>query len=420
MRARLHAQRVGRLRPLLADEQADKELQRRHGGPAPGVVVPDPARLALGAVQDAAAKEQVRVFQPQIGVRRRLRELPVEEHFSPVELPGRGPEIDQRPAGDKVVPVQFQGPAEQRLRLGIPLQAHENLGLAPGKLGGPGPKRIRAVEQRQSAVEIARIGFQYPEALSEGGVVRVLLERPFHGVEGRGPRVRHSQAGVRGLNLPAQPRLVLAERGLVRERGPERQLDDGVEHLELRLGGVSERACAAVRVQPIPGARVRAEKRLRARVGEQLRHLEISSPVEVNVVKQDLVAGQGGRGSAVRTHGPRRIHQGHRAPGPLRDLPDDLVDARVRTEPQRIPMQGVQIAPAGNLGLAERLLADDPVARLRGRILSALTVYVTASVVAITGRVKRAVDSMQLLTHAISKLQDVMGAGGDRVLALTV
>jgi len=33
------------------------------------------------------------------------------------------------------------------------------------------------------------------------------------------------------------------------------------------------------------------------------------------------------------------------------------------------------------LGLAERLLADDPVARLRGRILSSLTVYVTASVV---------------------------------------
>jgi hypothetical protein len=33
------------------------------------------------------------------------------------------------------------------------------------------------------------------------------------------------------------------------------------------------------------------------------------------------------------------------------------------------------------LGLAERLLADDPRARLRGRILSALTVYVTASIV---------------------------------------
>jgi PleD family two-component response regulator len=51
---------------------------------------------------------------------------------------------------------------------------------------------------------------------------------------------------------------------------------------------------------------------------------------------------------------------------------------------------------------------------------SVVSDYVTASVVAITGRVKRAVDSVQLLTHAISKLQDVTGAGGDRVLALTI
>jgi PleD family two-component response regulator len=45
--------------------------------------------------------------------------------------------------------------------------------------------------------------------------------------------------------------------------------------------------------------------------------------------------------------------------------------------------------------------------------------YVTASVVAITGRMKRAVDRVQLLTHAISKVQDTTGAGGDRVVALT-
>ena len=51
---------------------------------------------------------------------------------------------------------------------------------------------------------------------------------------------------------------------------------------------------------------------------------------------------------------------------------------------------------------------------------SVVSDHVTASVVAITGRVKRAVDSVQLLTYAISKLQDVTGAGGDRVLALTI
>ena len=46
---------------------------------------------------------------------------------------------------------------------------------------------------------------------------------------------------------------------------------------------------------------------------------------------------------------------------------------------------------------------------------SAVSDYVTASVVAITGRVKRAVDRVQLLTQAISRVQDATGAGGDRV-----
>ncbi len=46
--------------------------------------------------------------------------------------------------------------------------------------------------------------------------------------------------------------------------------------------------------------------------------------------------------------------------------------------------------------------------------------YVTASVVVITGRVKGAVDSVHLLTHVLAKLRDVAGAGGDRVLALTI
>jgi len=46
--------------------------------------------------------------------------------------------------------------------------------------------------------------------------------------------------------------------------------------------------------------------------------------------------------------------------------------------------------------------------------------YATVSVVAITGRMKRAVDRVQLLTSAISKVKDAADAGGDRVLALTI
>ena len=46
--------------------------------------------------------------------------------------------------------------------------------------------------------------------------------------------------------------------------------------------------------------------------------------------------------------------------------------------------------------------------------------YITASVAAITGQVKRASDRVQLLTQAISRAQDASGEGGNRVLALTM
>ena len=51
---------------------------------------------------------------------------------------------------------------------------------------------------------------------------------------------------------------------------------------------------------------------------------------------------------------------------------------------------------------------------------SVVSDYVTASVAAITGRVKHAIDRVQLLTQAISRVQDAASAGGDRVVALTI
>src|SRR5579863_3255166 len=50
---------------------------------------------------------------------------------------------------------------------------------------------------------------------------------------------------------------------------------------------------------------------------------------------------------------------------------------------------------------------------------SVVSDYVTASVVAITGQVKRAVDRVHLLTQAISQVQTATLAGGDRVVTLT-
>jgi PleD family two-component response regulator len=51
---------------------------------------------------------------------------------------------------------------------------------------------------------------------------------------------------------------------------------------------------------------------------------------------------------------------------------------------------------------------------------SVVSDYVTASVAAITGQAKQAIDRVHLLTHAIAKVQDAAGAGGDRVLAVTM
>jgi PleD family two-component response regulator len=46
--------------------------------------------------------------------------------------------------------------------------------------------------------------------------------------------------------------------------------------------------------------------------------------------------------------------------------------------------------------------------------------HVTASVAAITGRVKQAVDRVQLLTQAVSRVKDAAGAGGNRVVAMSI
>jgi GGDEF domain-containing protein len=69
--------------------------------------------------------------------------------------------------------------------------------------------------------------------------------------------------------------------------------------------------------------------------------------------------------------------------------------------------------------LAEALCKTVSKLRLRNSE-SLVSDHVTASVAAITGQAKRAVDRVQLLTQAIAKSQDAAAAGGNRVLALTI
>jgi PleD family two-component response regulator len=51
---------------------------------------------------------------------------------------------------------------------------------------------------------------------------------------------------------------------------------------------------------------------------------------------------------------------------------------------------------------------------------SVVSNHVTASVATVTGKVKGSIERVHLLTQAIAKVQDAAGAGGNRVLALTV
>jgi GGDEF domain-containing protein len=69
--------------------------------------------------------------------------------------------------------------------------------------------------------------------------------------------------------------------------------------------------------------------------------------------------------------------------------------------------------------LAEAL--HGTVSRLRLPISETVAAdHVTASVATVTGLVKGSIERVHLLTQAIAKVQDAAGAGGNRVLALTV
>jgi PleD family two-component response regulator len=86
---------------------------------------------------------------------------------------------------------------------------------------------------------------------------------------------------------------------------------------------------------------------------------------------------------------------------------------------------GTIVVIAPDLGAnSARALGDtlcSTVAKLRlANSESIVADHVTASVAAITGRVKNAVDRIHLLTLAISKVQEVAAAGGNRVMALAV
>jgi phosphoserine phosphatase RsbU/P len=60
------------------------------------------------------------------------------------------------------------------------------------------------------------------------------------------------------------------------------------------------------------------------------------------------------------------------------------------------------------------------VSKLRLPNTESATEHVTASVATVTGQVKGSIDRVHLLTQAIAKVQDAAGAGGNRVLALSV
>jgi phosphoserine phosphatase RsbU/P len=82
----------------------------------------------------------------------------------------------------------------------------------------------------------------------------------------------------------------------------------------------------------------------------------------------------------------------------------------------------VLVAPEFGANAARKLAEDlhETVQKLRlPNSESVAADYATASVAAITGRAKRDIERIQLLTHAIASVQEAAAAGGNRVLALS-
>jgi hypothetical protein len=73
----------------------------------------------------------------------------------------------------------------------------------------------------------------------------------------------------------------------------------------------------------------------------------------MDVVEQDVAAGQRAARFRIRSHLPRGVDQRNRIPRILGDTPDDLVHAPVRPKSKRIPMQGVQKLPSGGSSVAQ-------------------------------------------------------------------
>jgi PleD family two-component response regulator len=78
-----------------------------------------------------------------------------------------------------------------------------------------------------------------------------------------------------------------------------------------------------------------------------------------------------------------------------------------------------EVGAKGARELAEKLCTTVSKLRLRNSE-SLVSDHITASVAAITGQAKRAVDRVHLLTHALAKVKDAAAAGGNRALALTI
>jgi PleD family two-component response regulator len=83
----------------------------------------------------------------------------------------------------------------------------------------------------------------------------------------------------------------------------------------------------------------------------------------------------------------------------------------------------VLVAPELGANLARELgeAAHSTISKLRlPNSESVVPDHVTASVATVTGKVKGSIERVHLLTQAIARVQDAAGAGGNRILALTV
>ena len=264
--------------------------------------------------------------------------------------------VEQCLGGRKIAPADLEGPAhghkflrialaagrllQPGLRLGETAELRQQRSLVAVQGEVVGQELRRAAGLGQGAGDIARVQRQLLGALGQVRVPRVGRDGRRHLGPGRDQIAGRTDLGFKARDLPRQLRLVLGVGELIRKGRAVDNVLVALEHPQPRVRRIGQRAGHRYGIRP--GSRRPAtplEGGLGA-TGHESGQPEVAVPVEMHVLEQQFAPRGFRRGAGVRPQGGRGVHQSDRCRPLSRHLADDRVDSRVRTKPQRVPMQG--------------------------------------------------------------------------------